>query len=149
MSHLYVSIAKLLRFRSMCPGGHLEPSLCVSRLLRIFELGGPPVARPLEGAKQGHIFGRRACALTQGSGGRLPPAAGGGPQPITDEGMRYGHWPECGRERAGLNALRGKVEDRDFTAARKILHSGAILTSQLQAPADLTDRRAASPRCQP
>ncbi len=53
-----------------------------------------------------NTYGPRACAWTQGSGDGESPAAGGGPQGISDEERRHGPRPACGRACADLNPLR-------------------------------------------
>ena len=119
----------------------------VTRELPVFELVGPLVTRPLEGArKKNFTHGPRACAWTRGTGGGEPPAVGDGPVFSSDEGVALRTAPNYGSACAGLSWLRGKAEDRGFTTARKIQTADRArsCTRALQAATNVTDRKESS-----
>ena len=69
----------------------------------------PSAQKPRYGAAK-DLGGKRSfcgfCKMIKGSGGIIPPAAGGGPQTSGDEEKRNGPGPTCGATGAGLNPLR-------------------------------------------
>jgi len=136
-----------------------------------FELTDPSVTGPLEGARPRSLGGgptpprpprpsaslRAAkgilrqrsfcglCKMIKGSGGIIPSAAGGGPQPITEGGCATRPEPTCGAWGAGgFGAPQQPCTTRKVTTARLIFHSGAPLPRPLLTVTTLTDRRRAT-----